>query len=71
MRKCINRIIVAGIMCLWFTWHLVIIAVRSSYAKRQKGYVWVCGFYMHGSILVDIILWLGLILLFILLVIIE
>ncbi len=71
MKKYINRIIVALLMCLWLTWHLIYEALRFSYSYGDKGYIIINGFFIHGSILIDMILWFGLILLFILLVIIE
>ena len=71
IRKQINRLLVGGLICLWVSWHLVINSVELSYQYGDGGYVWLCGFLIHGSILIDIILWSGLVLLFILLVIIE
>ena len=56
MRKYTNRIIVGLLMCLWLTWHLVYEALRFSYAVGENGYVRINGFYIHGTILVDLIL---------------
>ncbi len=71
MDKYFNRIIIASLICLWLTWHMLIITVKASYQIGANGYVWIFGFYIHGSILIDLVIWIGLILLFILLVIIE
>jgi len=66
-RKIINRLLVGILISIWFTYHLV----TNAYYMSETGFVWFCGFLIHGSIMVDLVFWIGLIIMFIFLVIIE
>ncbi len=71
MKKYINRLLIGLNLVLWVTWHLVIIAVKVSHDTGHEGFVWFFGISLQGSIFIDSILFIGIIINLILLMVIE
>jgi hypothetical protein len=67
LKKDLNRILVGILISLWFTFHLV----TNAFYTSETGYVWLCGFRVHGSIIIDMVFWSGLCILFVFMVMIE